>query len=1579
MTPSSRFVPLSIESLEERTLLEANPNMTIPAALLRDPLILARTLEHERLNENISRVTVIQNEISRLASELAQDEILEDASGLDLRKADIDLESSIAERDRLNEEIETLLAQESPPPSFAPQTGENWKPDGRSPDIIGTLTLPDYASAAWFSPDGKFFYQAQTQTASERVEVIQFDTKTGAQSGRLDLPSDSTLDWRFGLSPNGSSYYTVDSSRRSLTIRNSATGEILRRWNSDSILINARFSHDGSRIAFAFYRKPIQMFDISSGVQLLESPPALSGGFYGFYGESLLIAVEARGPDIHSYDSKTGAGTLDYSGVSLPVAAAASPGGIYLAGGGLDREIVIWNMATGEALYKIPRSAGLISGIEWITEESFSVYTRQGYEGCLAGVEVYKIESGAARRVVFWQEPSVERVHPLADGTLVAESSEGGIIRLIARRLPEEIRGSPSGGNTSNAEKIAETRSRLDLAESAVLNRKSARDRLSQALADAMAETAKDGSELASERQDLAMAQSLVQESMLSASAIDAAVSSLVASYASGLQAQMQEALARNLARQNVLRSEQEASTAAQTPLVEKKHEIVSVPFSFTLRYIGPNAYALEAQNVPEGMSVILRRMEKRYDPSRGTHFQINGIVTGLGADGTEWFSMIPYAGGKFVDTMLEIAVQDGNEKTLASTTVDLSAIAVGKAATGTLPQITIQKLIETPADEAMSSLLSAPESPILRAVIEGSTVILRAKGIPPQTTMILRGPTIVMRDVVIPPGNGEITLPVNLAQFVSGKYTIQLVSEGKEIGAPLTFGPQAPVAFPELKKGISAPEEGRMIEASPQMQVIATEESCTVRYQFLEEGSSLEISRLSSSNGESSVTRLPGTQGSLEMRGRMQEGRYSFLISGPSGKTVVASGLYVPESSIGVITTNTIVSPLIRTRIDHSKTAPMLWISEIANDTFGGVTHNFTGPLGRRMLEITGLPKDGRGGCDALLGAFTTILKAKIGVPENLMPEVLEPLRTSILDHFDELYEAFRGAVGLQDAAIRVYRNNEAALWAAHDADQLAQVPTPLSPLAASQGPVSDEVFERTKRTILESHKDDPDGGAQTLVNYVYSSRRTTTMSEVAAWTGKLVATLQSLGVRIGTAAADTHPANSTTLLAMNEAPLSTNGIRFNWISYEKAAMDRLLSLYDPAHPIPGVRSDTLAGRVVTGFLSRLAFAEPQATRSRVEDIRRLTGVDLSGIDIGFLPPDMASDRVKAAFTEKGYGNLFSPEQSSAWQAHVGREYVAGDLSTAYTDADGEIRVRLDLPSDARDFAGTVSITDDYGAEVPGGRQIASFGDTMCVAIPMDTIRRLSPTGSVHKQFRLQVKYDRVGGAPVQVIVMSKVFRVDVETKTANLSFSAREIIGDERWNALSAADQNTIASALDFGSVVSEKNRTLITWLVNTYLNASSTETHKMIYDADLNEWVGAAYEAGEGISNFGGECKYWIDNDVVQEAMPGVDLPTNSGENSYQWEIATAIKEKASSLQGSLKNVIENINFAIEAGDLIQMSISDKSKSQHTVIIGKVESDGVWVFDSNYQVDHAPRYHKILFGSLNKYDLFTIYKIS
>ncbi|NLG07046.1 hypothetical protein GX553_01160, partial [Candidatus Peribacteria bacterium] len=64
-------------------------------------------------------------------------------------------------------------------------------------------------------------------------------------------------------------------------------------------------------------------------------------------------------------------------------------------------------------------------------------------------------------------------------------------------------------------------------------------------------------------------------------------------------------------------------------------------------------------------------------------------------------------------------------------------------------------------------------------------------------------------------------------------------------------------------------------------------------------------------------------------------------------------------------------------------------------------------------------------------------------------------------------------------------------------------------------------------------------------------------------------------------------------------------------------------------------------------------------------------------------------------------------------------------------------------------------------------------------------------------------------------------------------------------------------------------------------------------------------------------------------------------------------------------------------IKAGDCIQIN-GGAFGSRHTMIIGKIAEDGVWVFDSNAAALKTPAYRKILYTTFNSAEKFTIYRI-
>ncbi len=189
-------------------------------------------------------------------------------------------------------------------------------------------------------------------------------------------------------------------------------------------------------------------------------------------------------------------------------------------------------------------------------------------------------------------------------------------------------------------------------------------------------------------------------------------------------------------------------------------------------------------------------------------------------------------------------------------------------------------------------------------------------------------------------------------------------------------------------------------------------------------------------------------------------------------------------------------------------------------------------------------------------------------------------------------------------------------------------------------------------------------------------------------------------------------------------------------------------------------------------------------------------------------------------------------------------------------------------------------------------------------------------------------------------------------------------------------------IQEALSFGknSDLPAKNLQLIQWLVDQYLRPGSTESHKMSFDVNTMKWLGEAYVQVDP-DDLTGECKYWVQQDVIKSVfnitIPPNDTSNDDQESDYKWDESQKVIVIAQSLElGQLDEAISNPS-AVRAGDIIQYT--GGVNGQHTVIIGSVTEQGIWVFDSNAVSNLSPAYHFISYGTLSSVDRFTIYRLA
>lgn len=222
--------------------------------------------------------------------------------------------------------------------------------------------------------------------------------------------------------------------------------------------------------------------------------------------------------------------------------------------------------------------------------------------------------------------------------------------------------------------------------------------------------------------------------------------------------------------------------------------------------------------------------------------------------------------------------------------------------------------------------------------------------------------------------------------------------------------------------------------------------------------------------------------------------------------------------------------------------------------------------------------------------------------------------------------------------------------------------------------------------------------------------------------------------------------------------------------------------------------------------------------------------------------------------------------------------------------------------------------------------------------------------------------------------------------------------------WDALPEEQKTMIREALtfDFGDLPQDhKNRQLIHWVLENFVDTASTEEHRMTWDEENKAWIGSAYDAS--VNSLNGECKYWIDDVVTKSAFEGrIDLrelmyteKTDANGNAvtildaqgresvlleaYKWYESENIEMVATRDTSDDQTLPDLTNDSIiRSGDFIQLSDDASFNGQHTFIVGAITDRGVWIFDSNRVETKAPAYSFISNEILEETDKFTVYRL-
>ena len=196
----------------------------------------------------------------------------------------------------------------------------------------------------------------------------------------------------------------------------------------------------------------------------------------------------------------------------------------------------------------------------------------------------------------------------------------------------------------------------------------------------------------------------------------------------------------------------------------------------------------------------------------------------------------------------------------------------------------------------------------------------------------------------------------------------------------------------------------------------------------------------------------------------------------------------------------------------------------------------------------------------------------------------------------------------------------------------------------------------------------------------------------------------------------------------------------------------------------------------------------------------------------------------------------------------------------------------------------------------------------------------------------------------------------------------------------SITQAQQENIRNALNFENLdtLPSGNRAILEYLINHYLVSNDTE--ELFYKSST-ELRGKLH--GTGLM----QCKEWLQQ-VVIENSTGITVANNAD------DLTTAEWKSDDGKDYTIGKMIDAETFQAmltrvntKAGDVIQWyGAFGKGGSMvpHTMIIGKITSDGIWVFDTNMgnlsedlydndgnpyvQEDNTVRYHLIEWSSLN-----------
>jgi WD40 repeat protein len=301
------------------------------------------------------------------------------------------------------------------------------------------------------TPDGR---RAVTLSTDRTVRV--WDTQTGVGLKLLNLPANL-----LAVSPDGArAVVAVD---KSVNVFELETGRIVYTTDLGEIPCGLGFVRDGADLAVALLSGDVQFLDAANGkerarlgrrLDLLPSTQVFLGSGQGveFSPDGRWLAQGGIEGKLRVWDGATGERVLDETAhLHLVRKVAFSPDGQHLASPGLEGDIRVWDLPGKQPVLRLtghrgavhcvafsPDGRRLVSGSQdstvrvWDTETGDNVLTLTGHAS-----EVYGVAFGGGGRVASASPDATVRVWDVDDGVIYGKAV-GEFLR--AKKLPDPAR-----------------------------------------------------------------------------------------------------------------------------------------------------------------------------------------------------------------------------------------------------------------------------------------------------------------------------------------------------------------------------------------------------------------------------------------------------------------------------------------------------------------------------------------------------------------------------------------------------------------------------------------------------------------------------------------------------------------------------------------------------------------------------------------------------------------------------------------------------------------------------------------------------------------------------------------------------------------------------------------------------------------------------------------------------------------------------------------------------------------------------------------------------------------------------------